>query len=181
MDYSNKEKARKYTEAQELFYSKHPDFTREQLRRLMGEVQGVSILDLGCGCGVDVAAYTKMGGTVTGLDKSGAMIELAKERYPQLSDQFVTSDFTQGLPFSDNQFHLVYARYALHYAKELDGVFSEIHRVLKPGGFLVVCVAHPLLGFIAKGGKDYFDKIEFELPLYNETVTIIEASHTFGD
>lgn len=173
--------ARRYIEAQERFYSKNPDFVREEMYRLLGEVNGKSILDLGCGGGSDVQCLIEKGAAVVGLDASSHMINIATERFQIPDSAFVQADISKPLPFQDGQFDRVFARYSLHYVSQLDPLFSELHRVLKTDGFLVACVAHPLLGFIAKGCKDYFDQRDFELDLYDSAVTITESSHTFVD
>ena len=76
-----------------------------------------------------------MGALVTGLDASGAMLEIAKERSPN-------GDFRQGdmeaLPFEDHRFDVTIAINALQYAGNPHIALTEACRVTRPGGKMVI-------------------------------------------
>ncbi|KXX76753.1 Sterol 24-C-methyltransferase [Madurella mycetomatis] len=99
---------------------------------------GMKVLDVGCGVGGparEIAKFTDA--HITGLNNNDYQIERAT-RYAVkegLSDQlkFVKGDFMQ-MSFPDNSFDAVYAIEATVHAPKLEGVYSEIYRVLKPGG-----------------------------------------------
>lgn len=73
----------------------------------------------------------KRGATVTGLDASEPLLEIAAERNPD-------ADLRQGdleeLPFGDNQFDAVTSFNAVQYAADQEAAVRELHRVAKPGG-----------------------------------------------
>jgi sterol 24-C-methyltransferase len=98
----------------------------------------MKVLDVGCGVGGPAREIAKFTGAhITGLNNNDYQIERAT-RYAKkegLSHQldFVKGDFMQ-MSFPDASFDAVYAIEATVHAPSLEGVYSQIFRVLKPGG-----------------------------------------------
>jgi SAM-dependent methyltransferase len=97
--------------------------------------RGRSVLDVGCGAGVDLARFAKGGAEVTGVDVSPAAIDLAGKNFEQqgLRGRFETAD-GENLPFPDNTFDLVFAHGVVQYTASPQRLVDECRRVLKPGG-----------------------------------------------
>src|SRR5919109_862368 len=72
--------------------------------------RGRSVLDVGCGAGVDLARFAKGGAEVTGVDVSTSAIDLARHNFEQqgLRGRFEVAN-GERLPFADNTFDLVFA------------------------------------------------------------------------
>ncbi|KAK0105168.1 Delta(24)-sterol C-methyltransferase [Cadophora gregata] len=104
----------------------------------IGIKDGDKVLDVGCGVGGPAREIAKFTGAhITGLNNNDYQIERAT-RYAQkegLSHQldFVKGDFMQ-MSFPENSFDCVYAIEATVHAPSLEGVYTEIFKVLKPGG-----------------------------------------------
>lgn len=104
----------------------------------IGIKDGDKVLDVGCGVGGPAREIAKFTGAhITGLNNNDYQIERAT-RYAAkegLSDQlkFVKGDFMQ-MSFPAESFDCVYAIEATVHAPALEGVYSQIYRVLKPGG-----------------------------------------------
>lgn len=104
----------------------------------MNMQEDARVLDVGCGVGGPAREIVKFtGANVVGLNNNDYQIERAT-RYAQkegLSHKlsFVKGDFMQ-MSFPDNSFDAVYAIEATVHAPSLEGIYSEIFRVLKPGG-----------------------------------------------
>src|SRR5262245_44987263 len=94
-----------------------------------------SVLEVGCGAGVDLARFAKGGARVTGVDLAASAIELAKANFAQqgLQADLRIADGEQ-LPFPDNAFDVVYAHGVVQYTARPDRLVAECRRVLKPGG-----------------------------------------------
>ncbi|KAI0130498.1 S-adenosyl-L-methionine-dependent methyltransferase [Xylariales sp. AK1849] len=112
------------------------------LAHQIGIKEGMKVLDVGCGVGGPAREIAKFTGAhVTGLNNNDYQIERATHyaKKEGLSNQleFVKGDFMQ-MDFPDNSFDAVYAIEATVHAPELSGVYSEILRVLKPGGIFGV-------------------------------------------
>jgi sterol 24-C-methyltransferase len=112
------------------------------LAHQMGLKENMKVLDVGCGVGGPAREMVKFAGVnVVGFNNNDYQIQRAT-RYAQkegLSDKmsFVKGDFMQ-MSFPDNSFDAVYAIEATVHAPSLEGVYSEIFRVLKPGGIFGV-------------------------------------------
>lgn len=104
----------------------------------MGLKENQKVLDVGCGVGGPAREIVKFtGANVVGLNNSDYQIERGIRYSAQegLSHKvsFVKGDFMQ-MPFEDNSFDAVYAIEATVHAPSLEGIYTEIFRVLKPGG-----------------------------------------------
>mmetsp|Transcript_52337 Transcript_52337/g.152135 ORF Transcript_52337/g.152135 Transcript_52337/m.152135 type:complete len:394 (+) Transcript_52337:44-1225(+) len=106
---------------------------------------GGAILDLGCGAGRiahEVATYS--GAKVTGLNYDKSQVERATEfatKCNLLGSQleFHYGSFNDPLPFANEAFGAAYEVGAFCYAIDKKRLFTEIHRVLKPGGRFSYC------------------------------------------
>jgi SAM-dependent methyltransferase len=97
--------------------------------------RGRSVLDVGCGAGVDLARFARGGAEITGIDVSPSAIELARKNFEQqgLRGRFEVAD-GERLPFPDNTFDLVFAHGVVQYTASPQRLVDECRRVLKPGG-----------------------------------------------
>lgn len=103
---------------------------------LLLQVDSREMLELGCGTGHWTAFFSEKGFRVTAVDQSPAMLEQARKRViPEV--QWVDADAAH-LPFSDGQFELITAITLFEFVEDRNALLSEIGRLLKPGGFLIV-------------------------------------------
>jgi SAM-dependent methyltransferase len=97
--------------------------------------RGQTVLEVGCGAGVDLARFAKGGATVTGVDLSSSAIDLARANFAQ---QGLTADLRvadgEQLPFAEASFDFVFAHGVVQYTANPQRLIDEVRRVLKPGG-----------------------------------------------
>jgi SAM-dependent methyltransferase len=97
--------------------------------------KGQTVLEVGCGAGVDLARFARGGAIVTGVDLAPTAIELARANFEQ---QGLTGEFQvangEALPFADASFDLVFAHGVVQYTADPQRLVDECRRVLKPGG-----------------------------------------------
>ena len=100
---------------------------------------GERVLDLGSGAGTDSLVAAQMVGpvgSVTGIDMTPEMLAKARGAAKELGANNV--EFVQGeierLPFPEARFDVVISNGVIDLVPDKDAVFSEIHRVLVPGG-----------------------------------------------
>jgi ubiquinone/menaquinone biosynthesis C-methylase UbiE len=102
---------------------------------------GDRVLDVGCGTGVDLAPMLEgvlPGGSVTGVDVSELAVAEVNRRFgAEAGIEAVVGD-VQALPFPDAAFQACRADRTLQHVERPDAALAELHRVLAPGGRLVV-------------------------------------------
>lgn len=119
---------------------------RRWKRRLVREAaldHSRRVIDLACGTGDIALAAAARGATVTGLDITPRMVELARAKARLARHEgvwpiptFVIGDMT-ALPFSDRSVDVVTTGYGLRNVPVLEEAIDEIGRVLRPGGQLL--------------------------------------------
>src|SRR4029077_14329966 len=109
--------------------------------------RGRTVLEVGCGAGVDLARFARGGATVAGVDLAASAIDLARANFEQqgLQGRFEIAD-GERLPFADNSFDLVYAHGVVQYTANPRRLVEECRRVLKPGGDAIFQVHNRLSG-----------------------------------
>jgi SAM-dependent methyltransferase len=98
------------------------------------------VLSVGCGPGVILRAVTNLDSSIraTGMDVSELRLQQAQEKNRGNSRvQFVCGD-AQSMDFQSSSFDLVYCRMLLQYLKEKERAVSEMARVCKPGGTVLL-------------------------------------------
>jgi len=101
--------------------------------------RGDKVLDLGCGCGAIAEHIAELtGATPYGVNLDRSQIEKAW-RNPNLpAANFAVGDFNKALEFDDASFDAVYAIQPMTYVSDHAYTFSEVMRILKPGGRFVI-------------------------------------------
>jgi SAM-dependent methyltransferase len=108
----------------------------------MNPAQGASIIDVGCGVGgASRFLAATYGVRVTGIDLTPAFIEAAKllSERAGLSDRtrFAVADATE-LPYEDASFDHAWTQHVAMNIRDRERLYSEIHRVVKPGGLFAI-------------------------------------------
>ena len=132
--------AEAYQDSKQLPFRKAIE--RHTLFEALGDIRGLTVLDLACGGGFYTRLLKRAGaGRVTGIDISGEMIRLARreEARAPLGCAYVCQDIADFEP-EPGQADLVVAMYLLHYAgtrEKLHRFLRVCRRALRPGGRLV--------------------------------------------
>jgi SAM-dependent methyltransferase len=92
---------------------------------------GSQVLEVGSGPGHVADLLAKAGASVTGVDFSSEMVEVAQKGYPDIAFQQADAE---NLPFEAESFDAVVANFVVHHLARPEVVFGEVYRVLKPGG-----------------------------------------------
>jgi SAM-dependent methyltransferase len=138
--------------------------TEEDLR-LIDNLKGKSVLELGCGSGhtLHYLWNNKQAGELWGLDLSQEQLRftrefLAQENIP--AKLFLASmDENPGIP--ESYFDLVIAIYSLGWTPDLPRTLSLVYTYLKPGGKFIFSWEHPVyqcLDYDSNSGKFFFNR-----------------------
>jgi SAM-dependent methyltransferase len=115
------------------------------MSELIGAVQGLRVLDLGCGdatFGRD--ALTQGCASYLGLEGSQKMAELGRQTLVGTAGQVIHTSM-ESWAYPVNHFDLVISRMALHYVADIAALFAHIYAALSAGGRFVFSIEHPVI------------------------------------
>jgi len=132
------------------------------------------ILDAGCGTGIFTTDFLAEGTRVVGMDISAAMLQVAANKAGSLGKDknfLPVKGNILDLPFLDNYFDKVISNTAIEFIADGEKAVSELLRVLKPGGSLVIATLNRLSPWAdertkraERGETDLYDKAYFRSP-----------------
>ncbi len=113
------------------------------IRRLVqavGSAASERVLDVACGPGIVAEALAPLVREIVGIDATPEMIRLARERFEKarLTNGRFEVGLAEALPFKDAQFDQVVTRLSFHHFPDINVILSEIRRVIRPEGRLIV-------------------------------------------
>ena len=118
-------------------YAKEPHIL-QNLDRI--DFDGKQVLEIGLGQGADAEQIVKRGGIFSGVDLTDEAVKRTKMRFSLKALPFEQIEQASALrlPFDDRTFDIVFSHGVLHHIPEIVKAQSEIARVLKPDGRLIV-------------------------------------------
>ena len=100
--------------------------------------KGKCVLDYGCGSGYGAARIAQSADHVTAVDVADDAISYARTQFPARNLEFRTIDPLKPLPFTNGSFDTVLSFQVFEHVSDTESYLSEIRRVLRPGGRLVL-------------------------------------------
>jgi len=172
-------------------------FIMPNMLRFMGDVEGMKILDLGCGEGGYSRELARRGARLVSIDCSEKAIEYAAKMAAEesLSIEHHIRNSNDLFDIDSEQFDIVLCSMMLMDCEDLDGTLREVFRVLKPGGRLFASVLHPCFdgnhdtGIGRQGSgidrqvvvMNYFEPKEWSAPLWGGTIPVIWRHRTLEE
>ena len=164
-----------WTELARAGYDVYRDFINSPaFFGMLPSLDGLAVLDIGCGEGENTRRVASLGARVTAIDIAERFIAhaIAEERREPLGIHYEIASAVE-LPFADATFDAAVAFMSLMDIPETDRVIAEAYRVLRPGGFLQFSITHPCFDtphrrnvYDADGNKiaievgRYFDRVD---------------------
>ncbi|MBN9662141.1 MAG: class I SAM-dependent methyltransferase [Acidobacteria bacterium] len=131
----------------------------------LGGVQGLSVIEFGCGTGRNLAALLDLGAArVSGCDLSAGMLEQARQRDARF--ELLQHDMAQPLPFAAGSFDLALFSLSLEHMRELESPLREAARLVKPGGRIAILEIHPFLSLSGVAAHFQDGAEEIRMPAY---------------
>ena len=129
-----------------------PGRPNEKELKVLRNLRGKKILEIGCGgaqCGI---AMVKKGAKVTGMDISGEQLKFAKKlaEKNKVKIKLIQRDIVNLKPIKSKSQDIVFSAYALLYVHDLKKCFNEVYRVLKKKGIFVFSLDHPFESMVDK-------------------------------
>jgi len=169
-----------------------PDLPTDDDLRLLGNVSGKRVLDLGCGSGENAIALARAGAHVIALDLSKAQLALARKlaEGAEVRVEWHESDVSDLAFLRADSIDVAFASGVLGEVDDLDRCFRQVHRVLRPGAPFVFSLDHPTAltlgregaapGTLALGAlevrRSYFDTHPVEVARDDESIRVYPRS-----
>jgi malonyl-CoA O-methyltransferase len=115
------------------------------LPSLIGDVNGLVIADIGCGTGRQAVRLAQAGARATAVDFSEAMLQRARTKPGAEAVTFLYHDLAESFPLAGASFDRVLCCLVVDHIADLPRFFSELKRLCKPDGAVVVSVMHPAM------------------------------------
>jgi ubiquinone/menaquinone biosynthesis C-methylase UbiE len=137
--------------------------------KLLGDVKGKNVLEIGCGGGQNTIVLAKWGARSVGLDISEEQIKYARKLASRegVKTQFYVDSMEDLSVFHAQSFDIVLSSFAIEYVDNILKTLNEVFRVLRRTGLFVFAVVHPMIskGRPMRYGKrkvwavtNYFDR-----------------------
>ncbi len=140
------------------------------LNKLVPDLEGKSVLDLGCGDGKHCVDFIGRGAAkVIGIDLSEKMLQLARTENANAAVQYLYMDMTD-IRALQLTFDFLYSNMAFHYVDDFISFSKTMFEVLNPGGGLLFSQEHPVITATVDG-KGHF----------NKTISGKKISYSFSD
>ena len=115
-----------------------------QLEPLFPPLEGMAVLDLGCGYGWHCQYAADQGAAkVLGIDLSEKMLEQAERRNRNGKIRYRHCGI-EAYEYPESAWDIVVSNLALHYIEDLEQVFRNVWRTLRPGGTFLFNIEHPV-------------------------------------
>ncbi len=129
----------------EQFFTDYDRFRYGNERHLPACIEGLNVagkkvLEIGLGEGADSERLIRLGARWSGVDLTAESVSRVQTRLAlrELPYEEVRQGSVLDLPFADDSFDMVFSHGVLHHVPEVKSAQAEIHRVLRPGGELVI-------------------------------------------
>jgi demethylmenaquinone methyltransferase / 2-methoxy-6-polyprenyl-1,4-benzoquinol methylase len=149
--------AKRYDRTNTILSAGNAVLWRAATVRAVAPVAGERVLDIAAGTGTSSAALQRRGARVVAVDFSPGMVAEGRRKHDKI--EFIVAD-AEALPFGDNEFDAVTISFGLRNISDPKLALSEMYRVLKPGGRLVICeFSRPPVAIVREGYWAYLGRV----------------------
>jgi SAM-dependent methyltransferase len=167
-----------------------PDGPTEHELRLIGDVAGKRVLDLGTGAGQAAITLAKQGAVAIAVDASLPQLERARRlaEHEEVRIEWHQGDLADLAFLGADSIDLAFSAFAIAEVEALDRLFRQVHRVLRASCVFVFSYEHPLALCVGQATRDtdlptvvepYFSGRSIEIEREGEPVVVYQR--TVGD
>ena len=161
--------------------NKTRDLEAGALRNCLGALSFSNCLEIGCGTGKNTEWLAQKAQNVTAVDLTEAMLAKAKEKISSGHVHFTQGDINDNWDFVDESYDLVTFSLVLEHIENLDHIFKETYKALRPGGHVYIGELHPFKQY--SGSKARFETEEGiqVVQCYNHHISdFVQAAKKYG-
>lgn len=133
----------KFYEFLENYIGDRHEYKDRLLEEFAAGQKGRHLLEVGCGLGIELARLAKLGFDVTGIDLSFKAVDMAWRylKSQQLPGRTLVQN-AEELGFPDESFDAIYSSGVIQHTPNITRAISEMIRVLRPGGRILIILYH---------------------------------------
>jgi ubiquinone/menaquinone biosynthesis C-methylase UbiE len=127
-------------------HSANDHIEKPYLRKIMPDMTGKRVLDLGCGAGSNILNFMTSAASIDAVDISEKMLALLKKAAKErgLKNINIIRSSIEDFEFKADNYDVVVSTLAFHYVENLGPVFAAIAKSLIKGGVFIFNVEHPV-------------------------------------
>jgi SAM-dependent methyltransferase len=165
-----------------------PDIPTDAEFRLLGDLKGKRVLELGCGGAQCSIAFAKQGATAIGVDFAAEQLAFARRLCERegVKVELREGDLADLAFLRADTIDVAFSAYAFGFVEDLGRVFRQVHRVLKEDAPLVFSLPHPAYDMIDDDSdepllirRSYFDRSPIDYTWNG--IEFTDYHHTFED
>lgn len=130
-----------------------------------------SVLELGCGTGKNTIWLLEKAQLIIGIDFSEEMLNIAKEKIKNPKVIFEKADLTKSWKIENEFVDLITSSLILEHIKELDFIFKQTYKKLKPNGIFFICELHPYKQYYGSKARYETENGTEELEVYTHNIS----------
>lgn len=133
-------------------------FPTEDKLKLLGNLAGMTVLDIGCGSGHSLKYCAERGASqLWGMDLSQAQLSIASDYLKAYKHKLrlVQSPMETCSHLPRQHYDLIYSIYAIGWTSDLEATFNHVYDLLKPGGAFIFSWQHPMHRSIQRKGDQW--------------------------
>jgi ubiquinone/menaquinone biosynthesis C-methylase UbiE len=123
--------------------NKTRDLDKRSTIETLGKYEFENVLELGCGTGKNTLWLLTKAKKIIGLDFSGEMLNLAKEKISDKKVRFEKADLTKKWDIENEFADLITCSLTLEHIENLDHIFTQANQKLKKNGLFFISELHP--------------------------------------
>ena len=181
------ENSKYYQEESDIKIGIHygPGAPFEDRLKLLGNLRGKKVIEIGCGGSQCAIAMAKKGANVTGVDQSQEQLKFAKNlaQKNKVKIKFIQGSFQNLRKLKSNNYDIAFSAFAFQYSPELLSLFKQVRRILKKGGIFVFSLDHPFFKIInpktLKAQQSYFKTGRYTEK--NKGINFVAYHHTISE
>jgi 2-polyprenyl-3-methyl-5-hydroxy-6-metoxy-1,4-benzoquinol methylase len=149
--------AQAYAQSRPTGFHPNLDLVIPRLVEVAGHVDGLTVLDAGCGEGIVSRSLTGNATRIVGIDIVPQLIAYARERDLTQSITYEVHDLSRPLPQYTHTFDLIVSNLVLNDVSDYRGFITTLGTSLKPTGRIVLSLNNPYSALLREKVENYFD------------------------
>ena len=171
--FDNSEFFEKYKQLREKEINLNELLEQPAMAKLLPNLEGMRVLDLGCGYGHNCVDFINRGAEkVVGVDISEKMLSVAKKEAVSENIEYINMSMTD-IDKLQGKFDMLYSSLAFHYVEDFSDFAGKMYEALNEGGYLLFSQEHPIITATVDG-KGHFNydesgkRVSYTFSNYNE-------------